>query len=341
MPAGDVTVAALSESDLLARIFPRLALDSRHAAATLLGPGDDAAIVAAPDGRAVVSIDTQVQDQDFRLQWPNGYRTTGFDVGWKAAAQNLSDINAMGATATSMVVSLTLPPDTPVSWVEDLADGLTAGIRGLGAQDCSVAGGDLGRGREISVSVAVLGTLSGGTAVLRSGARPGDVLALAGTAGRAAAGLALLESDTGIDSLTAEQRNLVTLQCRPLPPLAAGPLARSAGATAMLDISDGLLRDGTRLARSSGAVLDFDPEALKHLADGLEPASKLLDTDPMGWVLAGGEDHGLLATFPPGVQLPPGFTAIGSVQALGDNESPGIKIAGHAADTGGWDHFAH
>jgi thiamine-monophosphate kinase len=341
LPAGTLTVAGLSESELLARIFPRLALGSRHAAATLLGPGDDAAIVAAPDGRTVISIDTQVQDQDFRLQWPNGYRSTGFDVGWKAAAQNLSDINAMGATATSMVVSLTLPPDTPVSWVEDLADGLTAGIRNLGAADCSVAGGDLGRGREISVSVAVLGTLNGGTAVLRSGARPGDVLAFAGTAGRAAAGLALLESTTGYDALTPELRDLITLQCRPLPPLGAGPLARSGGATAMLDVSDGLLRDGTRLAWSSHAILDFDPQALGQLAAGLEPASTLLNADPMAWVLAGGEDHGLLATFPPGVQLPPGFTAIGSVQALGDNESPGIKIAGDAADTGGWDHFAH
>jgi thiamine-monophosphate kinase len=109
----------------------------------------------------------------------------------------------------------------------------------------------------------------------------------------------------------------------------------------MLDISDGLLRDGTRLARSSNSILDFDLQELRQLATGLEPASTLLKTDPMGWVLAGGEDHGLLATFPPGVQLPAGFTAIGSVQALGDNESPGIKIAGQAADTGGWDHFAH
>ena len=100
-PEPVLAVAGLSESDLLARICPRLELDSRHSAATLLGPGDDAAIIAATDGRTVISIDTQVQDQDFRLQWPNGYRTTGYDVGWKAAAQNLSDINAMGATATS------------------------------------------------------------------------------------------------------------------------------------------------------------------------------------------------------------------------------------------------
>lgn len=336
-----LTVSALSEAGLLARIFPRLAMDGAHSDATLLGPGDDAAIVASPDGRTVISIDTQVQDQDFRLQWPNGYRTTGFDVGWKAAAQNLSDINAMGARATSMVVSLTLPPETAVGWVEDLADGLTAGIRELGAASCSVAGGDLGRGREISVTVAVLGTLDAGAPVLRSGARPGDVLALAGTAGHAAAGLALLESDVPVDALSDGQRALVELQCRPRPPLASGPAARAAGATAMLDISDGLLRDGLRLATASRVAVDLNPGPLKRLADALRPAAELLGMDPGEWVLGGGEDHGLLATFPPGSPLPHGFTAIGSVQALGINEGPGVKIAGRSADTGGWDHFAH
>ncbi|MDQ0731824.1 thiamine-phosphate kinase [Arthrobacter sp. B1I2] len=335
------TVAGLSEADLLARIFPRLRMEGGHASSTLLGPGDDAAVVAAPDGKTVISIDTQVQDQDFRLVWPNGYRTTGFDVGWKAAAQNLSDINAMGANATSMVVSLTLPIDTPVRWVEDLADGLTAGIRNLGATRCSVAGGDLGRGTEISVTVAVLGTLDGGRPVLRSGAQPGDILALAGTAGHAAAGLALLESDIAVDSLNPAERVFVDLQCRPRPPLDAGPAARAAGATAMLDVSDGLLRDGNRLAAASNVGIALDPVRLAQLADLLSPASALLGGDAGQWVLGGGEDHGLLATFPDSVQLPPGFTAIGSIHALGTDEGPGVLIAGRAADTGGWDHFAH
>ncbi len=269
-------MAELSESDLLARIFPRL--HGGEKATLLLGPGDDAAIVAAPDGRTVISIDTQVADQDFRLEWNNGYRTTGYDVGWKAAAQNLSDINAMGARATSMVVSLTMPPETTVSWVEDFADGLSAGIRGLGAADCAVAGGDLGRGRELAVSVAILGTLDGHAPVLRSGARPGDTLALAGTVGRAAAGLALLESAVSVHALSAEQRALLDTQCRPLPPLAAGPLARDAGATALMDISDGLVRDGTRMAAASGAVLDLDPAALagacRSAAAGRGPAGR-------------------------------------------------------------------
>jgi thiamine-monophosphate kinase len=331
-------VAGLSESELLARIFPRLHGGSNRS--LLLGPGDDAAIVAAPDGRTVVSIDTQVADQDFRLQWNNGYRTSGYDVGWKAAAQNLSDINAMGARATSMVVSLTMPPETLVSWVEDFADGMSAGIRGLGADDCAVAGGDLGRGRELAVSVAILGTLDGQAPVLRSGARPGDTLALAGTVGRAAAGLALLESSNPVHTLTAEQRSLMDTQCRPLPPLDAGPLARDGGATALMDISDGLVRDGARMAAASHAVLDLDPAALKELAAPLQPAAALLGADPFDWVLGGGEDHSLLAAFPPGVQLPHGFTAIGSVEASAPTNSTGVTIAGRPADTVGWDHFA-
>ena len=135
-----------------------------------MGPGDDAAIVAAPDGRTVISIDTQVQDQDFRLEWNNGYRTTGYDVGWKAAAQNLSDINAMGARATSMVVSLTMPPETPVAWVEDFADGLAAAIRRARARRTAPwPAATSAAGRELAVTVAILGTLDGGQPVLRSG----------------------------------------------------------------------------------------------------------------------------------------------------------------------------
>ncbi len=330
------TVGELSEGELLARIFPRL----KHSSSVLLGPGDDAAVVAAPDGRTLISIDTQTQDQDFRLEWNNGYRTTGYDVGWKSAAQNLSDINAMGGTAVSLVVSLTMPPGTPVLWVEDFADGLTAGIVGLGAPDCSVAGGDLGRGREIAVTVAVVGTMHGLPAVLRSGARPGDTLALAGTVGRAAAGLALLESTIPVGQLNTAQRALMDSQCRPQPPLGAGPLGARAGATAMMDVSDGLLRDAGRLAVASGVVLDLDPIALKALATPLEAASAPLGLDPMEWVLGGGEDHGLLATFPANVQLPSGFTAIGSIQAVAEGQHSGVRIAGMPADTAGWDHFA-
>lgn len=325
-------VGALDESALLERIFPRLDAGP----STLLGPGDDAAVVAAPDGRTVISIDTQVQDRDFRLHWPNGYATSGYDVGWKAAAQNLSDINAMGAEATSMVVSLTMPESTPVAWVEDLADGLNDAIRKLGAHRCAVAGGDLSSGAEVGVTVAVLGDLGGRPPVLRSGTHAGDILALAGTAGRAAAGLALLESAHPYNSLSGELQELVALQSRPLPPLDAGPRAARAGATAMLDVSDGLVRDGGRLAKASGVAVDFDPDALNRLAGPLRSAAELLGADPLGWVLGGGEDHSLLCCFPAGPPLPEGFTAIGSIEA---GEAV-VTVAGRPTATTGWDHFA-
>ncbi|GAB3531932.1 thiamine-phosphate kinase [Arthrobacter tecti] len=331
-----LTVAQLSESDLLERIFPRLRSGLPEPEGVLVGPGDDAAVLAVPDGRVVVSIDTQVQDMDFRLQWPNGYRTTGFDVGWKAAAQNLSDINAMGGRANSLAVSLTLPGSTEVQWVEDFADGLAAAIRQLGASGCSVIGGDLGAGAQIAVTAAVTGSLEGRSPVLRSRAQPGDVVVLAGTVGRAAAGLALLESSHAYGSLEAEHLNLVRNQCRPLPPLAAGPAAAEAGATAMLDISDGLVKDAQRLASASNVRIDFDPGALKKLAEPLWSAGEMLGVDPMEWVLGGGEDHGLLATVNPIVMPLPGFTAVGSVEA-GSN---GVTIGSQSPANVGWDHFA-
>lgn len=336
----DMTVSDLTEGQLLARIFPRLELPAHHHSATLLGPGDDAAVVTAPDGRTVISIDTQVQDQDFRLLWPNGYQSSGTDVGWKAAAQNLSDINAMGATATSLVVSLTLTPSTPVDWVEDFADGINLALRELGATQCSVAGGDLGRGSEISVTVAVLGTLDGVAPVLRSGATVGDTVAVAGTLGRSAAGLALLESNLPVAALSAEQLSLTRNQSRPRPPLDAGPLAATAGATAMMDISDGLVRDGERLASASGVQLNLAAGVLQEFAAYLAPASDALGADPMAWVLGGGEDHGILATFPANAPLPQGFTVIGSVAALAP-ESTGVAVGGLPANSVGWDHFAH
>jgi thiamine-monophosphate kinase len=330
-----LTVGELSEGELLDRILPRLA----GGPPALLGPGDDAAVLAADDGRVVVSTDTQTQDSDFRLVWPNGYRHTGRDVGWKAAAQNLSDINAMGGVATGIVVSLTLPSATEVGWVEDFADGLAEAVAGLGATRCALAGGDLGRGEELSVTATVLGSLEGREPVLRSGARPGDVLAVAGSLGPAAAGLALLERGPEYRALDAAMRALVALQCRPVPPLAAGPAAAQSGASALMDLSDGLLKDAGRMAGASSVRLDLDPDILAAAAEALRPASELLGGDALEWVLGGGEDHGLLAAFPSGTQLPHGFTAIGSVMPA-DGGKSAVSIGGKPAATRGWDHFA-
>ena len=335
MPTHAPTVADLDEKSLLARIFPRLGTPI-----ALLGPGDDAAVIAAEDGRTVISIDTLVQDADFRLLWPCGYRTTGFDVGWKCVAQNVSDIRAMGAVPTSLVVSLTLPGTTDVAWVEDLASGLAAGIDSLAFERCSVAGGDLGRGSQIVVTAAVTGDLEGREPVLRSGARPGDVLAHTGSLGLAAGGLAVLESDADMADPGSSQDHLFAAlamaQCRPRPPRAgAGPEAAKAGATAMLDVSDGLVRDAGRIARASGVGIDLDAAYLSSRAELLAPAAARLGADPLEWVLGGGEDHGLLAAFPPDAVLPQGFVRIGEVY-----DGAGVTFGGSVPPVTGWDHFA-
>ncbi|WZP16672.1 thiamine-phosphate kinase [Arthrobacter citreus] len=303
----------------------------------LLGPGDDAALISSPDGRTAISIDTLVQDADFRLTWPSGYRTSGFDVGWKCAAQNLSDINAMGGVATSLVVSLTLPGSTAVAWVEDLADGLAAAICELagGTDRCSVVGGDLGRGREIVVTAAVTGDLQGRDPVLRSGARPGDQLAHAGSLGLAAGGLAVLDSNLSYAEMDETLLALVAAQCRPRPPLQQGPRAAAAGATAMLDISDGLVRDAGRIAHASAVGIDLDPAVLAPRAGCLEREAARVGADPLAWVLGGGEDHGLLATFPAGTLLPEGFQWLGTVHV-----GAGVTYGGEAPRIEGWDHFA-
>jgi thiamine-monophosphate kinase len=319
------TVSDLSEEELLARIFPLLPAGT----STLLGPGDDAAVVGAPDGRVVISTDVLVEGRHFRRDW-----SSGEDVGWRAAVQNLADIAAMGARPTSVVVTLVAPADLPVAWVTGFARGLAlaCGPHGVG-----VVGGDLSGGDAVVVSVAVHGDLGGRAPVLRSGARPGDVVGHAGSLGRSAAGLALL-----LAGRPADEPELVAAYLRPRSPLAAGPAAAQAGASAMLDVSDGLLRDAGRLARASGVTLDLAVgSALGPDVDALAPLAAVLGERAEGWVLTGGEDHGLLATFPPDVELPPPFRPVGLVlPALADGVPVLVDGLAPQIASPGWDHFA-
>lgn len=314
------TIADLGEDALLDRIFPVLPTGS----ATLLGPGDDAAVLGAPDGRVVVTTDVLVEGRHFRLDWSDGA-----DVGWRAAMQNLADLAAMGARPTALVVALVLPSTLPVRWVVDLATGF--------AQACppgvGVVGGDLSGGNEVVVSVTAIGDLEGRAPVRRDGARPGDVVAHAGTRGRSAAGCALLAAGRRGDP--------VQLYLRPQSPLEAGVIGACSGATAMLDVSDGLLRDAGRMARASGVVVRLDDPITAFPDDvvALAPAAAELGEEVSVWLLTGGEDHGMLATFPPG-QVPECFTVIGSVVAPGDDLAGTVLVDGAVwQGTSGWDHF--
>ncbi|PTR31855.1 thiamine-phosphate kinase [Rhodococcus sp. OK519] len=296
---------------------------------TLLGPGDDAAVVRMPDGRAAVSADMLVEHRHFRLDW-----STPEEVGRKAVAQNGADIAAMGGRPTAFLVSLGCPPDTPASVASGISDGLGRAAEALGA---GVVGGDLVQADEIVVSVTVLGDLEGRSPVLRSGAREGDVVAVAGTLGRSAAGLALLLA--GGDRSAAGVSELIDAHRVPTPPYEQGVAAAIAGASAMTDISDGLVADLGHIAEASNVRIRIDRSRI--LQDPvLLDAARSLARDPWEWVLAGGEDHALAATFPKGTDLPEGWSVIGDVVSGADGGGGGVLVDGRPwATSGGWQSF--
>ena len=299
------TLADLGEFGLIAELSRRFAQGDH----VLIGPGDDAAVVAVPTGRVVVSTDVLVDGRHFRRDWAEAE-----DVGHRVAAANLSDLNAMGGVATALTVGLAAPPDLPAAWALGLADGIAAEAALVGA---SVVGGDLTSADQVMVAVTVLGYVDG-EPVRRSGAQPGDVLALAGRQGWAAGGLAVL--GRGFRS----PRKLVDAYRRPEPPYAAGPQARMAGATAMIDVSDGLVADVGHLAAASGVAVDITTGAFE-LAEPLQAVGAALGADPMGFILGGGDDHALAATFPAGAAVPEGWTVIGTVA-----EGEGVTVDGAA-----------
>lgn len=333
-PKVDATVGDLGEQGILEAILPLL--DSAQAS---LGPGDDAGALRVSGNEVLVSVDTLVENQDFRLLWPSGLEHNAYDIGWKSIAQNVSDINAMGGHATGAVISLSLPKSTSLEWVRDFSRGVAEAIAELGARELTILGGDLGKSQEISVTTTVLGECEHGK-VLRSGVRAGDRIAVAGRVGAAGAGLSVLEHEHDNENWSRAVRRLVQTQCRPVPPLESGPRAAEAGATAMMDLSDGLIRDAGRMAKASHVNLELESSALQDFALRLEAASELTGTDPMSWVLYGGEDFGLLAAFPEGVEIPGEFTVIGVAKPVNGRRAV-VKIDGKVAKPEtGFDHFA-
>ncbi len=311
-------IGAVGEFDLISRLAT-----AAGTPAPPEGPGDDAALVAAPGGRVLATTDLLIEGTHFRRDWSAPY-----DIGRKAAAQNLADIAAMGARPTVLLIGLGAPADLPV----DDFDALAAGIR----DECAVAGavlvgGDLVRAPLLVISGSALGVVDGGGPVLRSGARTGDLVGVIGRLGWAAAGLRLLQAGL-------REGALVDAHRRPQPPYAAGPLLAAAGATAMCDVSDGLVSDAGHLAKASGVTIDLQLAALRALCAPDIAASGILENE----LLHGGEDHALLFTFPAGVTaaLPEGVAVIGTVSAVGAGESPGVRLDGRPATAAGFRHFA-
>lgn len=302
-------------------LIDRLTAGRSWPRSTLVGPGDDGAVVATPDGRVVACVDVLVEGVHFRLDWSEPHQ-----VGRKAVAANLADVAAMGAVCTALVVGLGSPPDTPVATLDGLAAGMWEEAGRVGA---GIVGGDVVSAAQLVVSVTALGDLEGREPVTRSGARPGDVVALCGRVGWSAAGMAVLRR--GFRS----PATVVGAHRVPEPPYDSGPQAAAAGATSMIDTSDGLLADTGHIATASGVQIDITSTALA-LPQRLVEVASALGADPRHWVLTGGEDHALVATFPADGGLPVGWTAIGEVRT-----GSGVVVDGHPYEgPAGWDHYS-
>jgi thiamine-monophosphate kinase len=307
-------VADLGEFGLVSAVTARLP----QGAGVFVGPGDDAAVVMAADGRVVVTADLLVENRHFRRDW-----SSAGDIGHKAAAQNLADVAAMGGVPTALVVGLGAPPDLPADWVLEFADGLREECEPLGV---SVVGGDVVRSDVVVLAVTALGDLQGRAPITRAGAQPGNVVAICGRLGWAEAGFRVLSR--GFRS----PRVLVEAHRRPEVPYAAGPEAAALGATAMCDVSDGLVADLGHIASASHVAVDLDSAAFE-VPEPIRDAAAALGAKPMDWLLSGGDDHALAATFPADVGLPDSWRMVGQVlvgEGVTIDGSPFAGEPGHA-----------
>ncbi|RBP67948.1 thiamine-phosphate kinase [Brevibacterium sanguinis] len=360
-------LSELGESHVLSRILGH----NRDGAHVIVGPGDDAAVTAL-SGNLVSTADMLVENEDFTRDWLDWHR-----LGIKAAAQNLADVCAMGAVPHGLLVSLAVPDDTDIADLEALFTGILAEASRAGSElgcEVPIVGGDLSSSGLIVVAITALGTVGPGAALTRSGARPGDAIHLAGTVGRAAAGLDLLFArdelrERALSEITApdpastvrsrltdtgepELARLIAAQLAAQPDYAAVP--RMAGrASAMIDVSDGLSTDLRRIADASGVHAALESAALDELVDDLMPAVRFLFGDgtdaedraapgsaaarrefALEWVLNGGEDHGFVATAAPDLPPPVGWRRIGEVTA-----GSGLSLDGDDLPTSGFSHF--
>ena len=334
----------LTEDDLVATIRRVVAGD---APGVLLGVGDDAALVEAgrPGSVVILTTDALVEGVHFDRSG-----TSPRDLGHKAVAVNVSDVAAMGGGPLYALVALAVPPTVEPAWIVDLYGGMRAACESYG---CSLVGGDLSRSSEIFVSVTVLGEVAAGRAVRRSGARPGDAIVVTGVLGAAAGGLVLARASAPVAADAASAgwgHDLLVALDRPEARVGEGETLAQAGATAMIDLSDGLARDLGRLCAESrvGARVRL---ADVPVADQLERlAVAVPGVDPLTLALSGGEDYELLATLPAGAVEDAAASLIERfgvpLRAIGEIVEDGGLVAlepdgrERPLMPEGWDHFA-
>jgi len=331
----------LSEDELIAAIVRVLSGDQPG---VVVGPGDDAAVVEAGSGQQILTTDLLVEGVHF-----DRAAISARDLGTKSIAVNVSDVAAMGGSPRYALASIALPPDVEAAWVMELYGGMRDTCAEYGV---ALVGGDTNRAEVVVVSVAVTGEVAPGRAVLRSGAQPGDLVVVTGSLGAAAGGLAVSRADPETASAALSEpwgRELVDALSRPTARVGEGQTLAQSGATAMIDVSDGLAIDLSRLCRESGVGVRLDLTAVP-ISPSLRAAEATLGVDALQLALAGGEDYELLATIDAthlhlarrelderfGVPL----TEVGVIVDGGlvvvdadGRESPLVPM--------GWDHFAH
>jgi len=287
--------------------------------------GDDAAVVRAR-GYAVTSVDTMVQDVHFRRE-----QLTAREIGGRAFAAALSDLAAMGADPGEAYLSLAIAPGMPAPEARELVAGVSAVARRFGV---IIAGGDVTAGAVLVVSITVVGwTEDPGALVGRDGARVGDMIVLTGPLGGAAAGLALLDGRARGNGLADPVRaQLRRCYAAPEPRIDAGRELAAAGATAMIDLSDGLATDARHLAQASDVALELESDRIP-LAAGVAEIATELGLDPIAFALTGGEDFELCACLS-ATAAPATMTAIGRVKA----GPADLRIDGTAPVLRGYEH---
>lgn len=320
-----LTLSSMGEFQVIDKLREIAASGAQRvgASAPLVGSGDDSAVVKFDTTHVAMSVDMFVEDKHFRTDW-----ATGIDIGRRCAAASMSDICAMGTTPTTLLVALAAPSETPFALIREIFTGLVEEAGKAGAQ---VVGGDMSAGDKITISVTALGSCPTKGILTRSGAKVGDIVAINGVLGRAAAGLRVLQR--GLRA----PRVLVDAYRYPTIDYSAGVEARNSGAHAMMDISDGLIADLGHMARASQVSVNIETTSLR-VTEELTSIASAFGVDPLQWVLTGGDDNVLAAAFSPRTKLPTGFYPIGQVREYGDDlvtvdDSP-------APGAGGFSHFS-
>jgi thiamine-monophosphate kinase len=321
------TLADLGESGLVAKILARIGESGVKNPSLEIAVGDDAAVIGTSGTSCVLSVDMYAEGKHFRTDW-----STAVEIGRRCAAGSIADVCAMGAAPVGVLLAIGLPAVTASHWVGEFMDGFIQEAEHAGA---IVLGGDVSGCDSIVISVTALGTVALGTAITRRGARSGDIVGICGRSGMAAAGLRVLQR--GLRS----PRVLVDAFRVPELDYSAGARAAKSGATSMIDISDGLVADLEHIARDSGVGIELDTKKIVVPAELVSTAAAF-GADPMAWILAGGDDHAFVATFPPKKRLPAGFTAIGMVRdvPVGEVLVDGVLYRDAYEVSPGFQHFS-